>query len=197
MPAATFTAYAGSYASDNTERSEVGASQSATGSYDGQTWYYAWSTYIPGPSQQWSAKGGNWNVLTTLGHGTNGSLIVPLQLGVNALDPGNVFIYAQGQDAQGNNLRYVDTGPLVYGKWIDWAARITWSTSGNGVVELWRDGSQVASFSGVTTQASGSAPYWKQGIYRDGSSAAGFTNTVIHACARRGDSYNAVTATTC
>jgi hypothetical protein len=197
MPAAVFTDYAGAYATDNTERSEVAASQSATGSYDGQTWYYAWSTYIPGPSQQWSKNGGNFNVITTLGHGTNGSQVVPLQLGVNALDSGNVFIYAQGEDAQGNNVRYVNTGPLVYDQWIDWVARITWSASGNGVVELWRNGSRVESFTGVTTQDAGSAPYWKQGVYRDGPSSAGFTNTVVHACARRGDSYAAVTGTVC
>jgi hypothetical protein len=198
MPSALFTDYAGtSYASDNTERSEVASSQSATGSYDGQTWYYAWSTYLPGPTQLWSQLGGNWNVITTLGHGTNGSELVPLQLGVNALSPSNVFIYAQGQDASGNNVRYVNTGPIVYDRWIDWVARITWSASGNGVVELWRNGSQVESFTGVTTQASGSAPYWKQGIYRSGSSAAGFTNTVMQACTRRGDTYAAVTATVC
>jgi hypothetical protein len=199
--ATQFTIYGGSaLAGDNTARAEVSSDGSAAGSYNGQTWYYAWSTYIP--AESWPNWSGNWNVITTLGHGTPNGYPIPLSIGVDATGA-TPHLYAEDQNLAGNDVNVTNIGDLSTVGWIDFVARVDWTTSTNGRVQLWRNGVLVFDVAGIQSLNSANADgssYWKQGVYvgHPGSSAPWPTNlSVFHACARRGDSYAAVTATTC
>ncbi len=199
--AARFVIHGGSpLASDRTARAEVYASGANTGSYNGQTWYYAWSTYIP--AESWPNWTANFNVIETIGHGQPNGYPIPLSIGVDATGT-TPHLYAENQDINGNDLNVTNIGDLATGQWIDFVARIDWTTSTTGRVQLWRNGVLVLDTTGNQTlnpaNADGTS-YWKEGVYiGDPYSTAPWPTdlTVYHECARRGDSFAAVTGTTC
>jgi len=54
------------------------------------------------------------------------------------------------------------------GQWVDWVARIRWSTGGDGSLELWKDGASVLRHAGPNCHNDGGdeAPYFKFGLYK-------------------------------
>jgi len=58
------------------------------------------------------------------------------------------------------------TGNVSRGRWTDWITRVKWNDNGNGLLELWRDGSKVFSKTGISTTYKDVGTYWKLGIYR-------------------------------
>ena len=103
----------------------------------------------------------------------------------------------------GSDVNVTNIGGLATGGWIDFVARLDWTTSTNGRVQLWRNGVLVFDVTGIQSLNSANADgssYWKQGVYigHPSSSTPWPTNlSVFQACARRGSSYAAVTATSC
>ena len=76
------------------DRAEIVASQAESGGYPGQTWWYGWWTYFPGPSQDWWRQGGDWNDITQFFSTDN----VPSQMaiGIDATHRRSPVIYAEG-----------------------------------------------------------------------------------------------------
>jgi Polysaccharide lyase len=163
------------------DRSEVVATQAASGGYPGETWWYGWSTYFPGPSQDWWHAGGNWNAITQFSSTDN----VPSQLaiGIDATRRRSPVIYAEGMPFRRKRI----LTRLRYNHWYRFLVHVRWSTRSNGYVEMWLDAKQaVARMYGATLRDQSSPAsseltspgmYVSQGIYRH---AYRSTNTVIH-----------------
>jgi hypothetical protein len=179
------------------ERAEVYASVAQTGGYEGQEWYYAWSTLFPAagnPLGFWPSAA-NWNVFTDWHNpgGCNSNI----QLGINATGalPYLYFEddnYASGNCSSPSSMLYTNLGNLQYDRWYDFVVHVKWSRSASvGFVELWLNGVKVVPLTYRQTMAdvAGASVYWKQGFYR---SAFGGLNTAYHDNARRGDTLAAV-----
>jgi len=180
------------------ERAEVYASVAQTGGYEGQEWYYAWSTLFPAagnPLGFWPSAA-NWNVFTDWHNpgGCNSNI----QLGINATGALPYLYFEDDNFASGNcsspsSMLYTNLGNLQYDRWYDFVVHVKWSRSASvGFVELWLDGVKVVPLTYRQTMAdvAGASVYWKQGFYR---SAFGGLNTAYHDGARRGDTLAAVT----
>jgi hypothetical protein len=80
-------------------------------------------------------------------------------------------------------LLYQDPNPIVRGHTYQMDLQMKMDPTGNtGFVNVWRDGVEIASYHGQVGSAVGSQYYWKEGIYRGGSSqtmTADFSNTQI------------------
>lgn len=58
--------------------------------------------------------------------------------------------------------------PLEPGKWVDWVIHARWAPGPEGLVEIWKDGQQVATLAGANVYGTIGAeytPYLKTGIY--------------------------------
>lgn len=163
------------------DRAEIVASQAQSGGYPGQTWWYGWSTYIPGPSQDWWHEGGDWNNITQFQSTDN----VPSQMriGIDATRLRSPRIYIEGMPFRRKRV----IASLRYGHWYRFLIHAHWSTGSNGYVEMRLDGKRaIRRVYGATlrNQTSPANPaftspgmYVSQGIYR---AAYRSTNTVIH-----------------
>jgi hypothetical protein len=153
------------------DRAEIVASQAESGGYPGQTWWYGWWTYFPGPSQNWWHRGGDWNDITQFSSTDN----VPSQMAI-------------GIDAEGmpfHRKRILAT--LRYDHWYHFLVHARWSTRSRGYMEIWLDGTKVVSrvygatlrnqHSPASSDFTSPGMYLSQGIYRG---AYRSTNTVIH-----------------
>jgi hypothetical protein len=174
---------------NRSDRAEAVASQAASGGYPGQTWWYGWWTYFPGPSQNWWRGGGDWNDITQFFSTDN----VPSQLyiGIDATDRRRPVIYAQGMPLRQKRI----IGRLRYDHWFHFLVHARWSTGSDGFVEMWLDGRRTIRRVRGATLRNQHAPanpgltspgmYVSQGIYRH---AYRSTNTVIHDGFRRASS---------
>lgn len=163
------------------DRAEVVASQAESGGYPGQTWWYGWWTYFPGPSQNWWHRGGDWNDITQFFSTDN----VPSQLaiGIDAADYRSPVIYAEGMPFARKRI----LGRLRYNHWFHFLAHARWSTGSSGYMEIWLDGRKVVprvhgatlrnQHSPASADLTSPGMYLSQGIYRG---AYRSTNTVIH-----------------
>ncbi len=64
------------------------------------------------------------------------------------------------------NFLYDDIGAVESNKWTDWVFHIKWSTSSNGIIEIWRNGTKVFTYNGVTNYNLPEGNYMKLGIYK-------------------------------
>ncbi|MGC1801302.1 MAG: heparin lyase I family protein, partial [Solirubrobacterales bacterium] len=119
------------------DRAEIVASQAESGGYQGQTWWYGWWTYFPGPSQDWWHQGGDWNDITQFFSTDN----VPSQMaiGIDAARHSPPVIYAEGMPFRRKQI----LAPLRYGHWFHFLVHARWSTGPDGFVQMWLDGTQV------------------------------------------------------
>lgn len=65
---------------------------------------------------------------------------------------------------------YTDTHNIQRGHWYDIKITIKFDPFGNGMLDVWRDGVQLVDYSGPLGYNDSTGPYWKEGIYRQGSS---------------------------
>jgi polysaccharide lyase-like protein len=168
------------------DRAEIVASQAESGGYPGQTWWYGWWTYFPGPSQDWWHRGGDWNDITQFSSTDN----VPSQMaiGIDAANRRPPVLYAEGMPFQRKRI----LAKLRYGHWFHFLVHARWSTGSDGFVEMWLDGKRAIRRVHGATLRNQNAPassevtspgmYVSQGIYRH---AYRSTNTVIHDGFRR------------
>ncbi len=184
------------------ERSEVLVSRAVTGGFEGQAWYYAWSTMFParGNRRGFSGRFGDWNVFTDF-HNVDGPCAANVNFGIDATSPSGApasapRVYFSLVEFAAQNCRRVvsrrkhDLGSLRFDHWYDFVLRVRWSADpGVGFVELWVDGERAVPLSLGATMHNRNGVYWKQGFYR---AAYGATNTVYHDGARRGSSLAAV-----
>jgi hypothetical protein len=178
------------------DRAQIVASQAESGGFPGQTWWYAWWTYFPGPSQDWWHRGGDWNDITDFTSTDN----IPSQMaiGIDAADHRRPVIYAEGLPLR--RKRILST--LRYDHWFHFLVHARWSTGPDGFVEMWLDGKKVIRrLYGATLREQDSPAssdftspgmYLAQGIYRG---AYRSTNTVIHDGFRRAVSRRSAEAT--
>ena len=119
------------------DRAEIVASQAASGGYPGQTWWYGWSTYFPGPSQDWWHRGGDWNDITQFSSTDN----VPSQMaiGVDATHRRSPVIYTEGMPFRRKRI----LATLRYNHWYHFLVHARWSTGSNGYMEMWLDRKKV------------------------------------------------------
>lgn len=162
------------------DRAEIVASQAQSGGYPGQTWWYGWWTYFPGPSQDWWHRGGDWNDITQFSSTDN----VPSQMaiGIDATHRRRPVIYVEGMPFRHKRI----LAPLRYRHWYRFLVHARWSTNPSGYAELWLDGKKVVMrVHGATLRtqrrpasADFTSPgmYVSQGMYRH---AYRSTNTVI------------------
>jgi hypothetical protein len=184
-------------AAPSAERAEVYAGVAETGGYEGQEWYYAWSTMFPAagnPLGFWPDFA-NWNVFTDFHN--PGSCNSNVQLGINATGA-LPFLYFEddnfptGNCSDPSSMLYKNLGTLQFDHWYDFVLHVKWSSDpGVGYVELWVDGVKVVPLTNGQTMAdvSSASVYWKQGFYR---SAFGGLNTAYQDGALRGDTLAAV-----
>ena len=171
------------------DRAEIVASQAASGGYPGQTWWYGWSTYFPGPSQDWWHRGGGWNDITQFFSTDNVSS--QMSIGIDATRRRSAVIYTQGMPFRRKRL----LATLRYDHWYHFLVHARWSTGSNGYVEMWLDRKKVVprvygatlrnQNSPASSDFTGPGMYVSQGIYRG---AYRSTNTVIHDGFRRASS---------
>jgi hypothetical protein len=182
------------------DRSEVLTSVSETGGFEGQEWYYAWSTRFPsaGNPQGFWSEGGDFNVFTQW-HSANDPCGNNLQFGVDsATAPGTNRLYS---DLTTKNPRECDQdvrnvhailGRLRFDAWYDFVVRVKWSSDPTvGFYEAWMNGIQVVPKTYGQTMFDSRGAYWKQGFYR---AAFRVTNSVYEDGAVRGPSLEAVTS---
>lgn len=166
-------------------RAEAYVGRAETGAFDGQEWYYAWSTLFPSSENTgWWAKGGDWNYFTQM-HGTGPvGAVFALGIDATAATPMIYFEHLTKDPADlTNDLKVAKTilGPLRFDRWYDFVMRVRWSPSvNNGLVEVWVDGNKWLTQLGVTLPPGGA--YLKQGYY---GGAHGATNVVYHDAMRR------------
>jgi hypothetical protein len=178
--AASFQVFPTTGASSS-DRAEIAASQAESGGYQGQTWYYAWWSYFPGPAQDWWHRGGDWNTITQFQSTDN----VPSQMGIG-IDAANYRsprIYTEGMPFRRKRI----LATLRYDHWYHFLVHARWSTGSNGYVEMWLDGKpRVPRVYGATLRNqhsptnpnfTGPGMYFSEGIYRGAYTSV---NTVIH-----------------
>jgi len=184
-------------ASTDTERADAYTDKASTGGYEGQEWYYAWSTMFPaaGNPNGFSPVNTDFNVFTGW-HNADGPCGGNLAFGIDAKstpEPRIYFMLAARDPSSCGNVtnRQKYYLPLRYDHWYDFIVRVKWSSDpGRGFVEVWADGQAWVPRLAGATMFNANGAYWKQGFYR--ASWDGGTNTAIHDGARRGDSLAAV-----
>lgn len=159
----------GGGASQN-NRCEVLATQAQTGGISGQSWWYGWYTYFPGPSQTWWSSGGDWNDIFQFFDEANGQAF-----GGGGIDAtsGHPTIYTEWP-----SHKWIISDPLKYNHWYHFVAHIKWSPSASvGFYKLNLDGVAVVPQTTMATMGQAASPssVYSQGFY----SARNTNNTVI------------------
>lgn len=183
------------------ERAEVYVGEALSGGYEGQEWYYAWSTMFPaqGNVDGFSTETADFNVFTDW-HNADGSCGGNVVLGIDAAstrDPRVYFLLARRDLADctvvlGRRKYHV---PLRYDHWYDFVIHVKWSSDpSRGFVEAWVDGQPWGTRLTGATMLNARGAYWKQGFYR--AMWQGGTNTVVHDGARRGTTFESVSRPT-
>lgn len=95
-------------------------------------------------------------------HHPSGSGSPPLSLWIQ--DGGYMLVHAT--DVNGDNFSYDDVGTADTEVWTDFVFHIKWSKSSSGHLELFRNGTSVYTYDGVTTYDLPEGNYLKLGIYK-------------------------------
>ncbi|HEY8380597.1 MAG TPA: heparin lyase I family protein [Microvirga sp.] len=64
---------------------------------------------------------------------------------------------------------WTDAAPLQRGQWYDLKLEFKFDPYGAGMLNVWRDGSQVVQYNGPLGYNDKIGPYWKHGVYREAS----------------------------
>ena len=56
--------------------------------------------------------------------------------------------------------------PIVKGRWVDWVAHVKWSYGSDGLVEIWQDGTKIATRNGPNAYNDDREMYLKVGNYK-------------------------------
>ena len=75
--------------------------------------------------------------------------------------------YGSAQTKPTRTNRKLDE-PVTRGTWVSWVIHAKWSPSEDGIVQIWKDGKQIADFNGInvySTIGEKYTPYLKTGIY--------------------------------
>jgi Polysaccharide lyase len=100
------------------------------------------------------------------------------QLHATTEGPPPFFVGMDGEHMQigyntksgGMTVLWKDPNPIQRGHAYDMNVQLKMDPSGNGFIEVWRDGVQVVNYHGATGVA-GAQYYWKEGIYRGPTTA--------------------------
>jgi len=65
-----------------------------------------------------------------------------------------------------DNFLYTDTTDIERGHWYQMKVEIRFDPDGQGIINIWRDGEQLAHYEGGVGYNDAVGPYWKMGIYR-------------------------------
>lgn len=150
-------------------RCEVVATTTVTGGVQGQSWWYGWWTYLPGPSQTWWPNGDDWNDVFQFFDETNQEAFI---YGGIAANDGTPALYTDGPWGH-----KIIGDPLKYNHWYHFVVHAKWSTTSNGFWNLRLDGVNVQPKAFIRTmgQSSNPATTFSYGFY----SARNTDNTVV------------------
>jgi hypothetical protein len=170
------------------ERTEVVASQSQTGGYQGSAAWYGWSTFFP---PELNAPTGSWNIFTqwhqTLSDGCPPNIAFQID---NSAIPTKIKFRVRGGTQSGctpSSDMIWRPATLGLGTWLDFVLHVKWSSNASGgFVELFIDGTKVIPKTYLATLYVGQGCYLKQGFYRAPSS---LISTIFDSGMRRGQSY--------
>jgi len=188
---ARFVVAPGDYTNGGTsaERSEVMASIAQTGNpAQGQTMWFAWSTFIPAGTQvdsnATSPVGNGWMIFTQW-HGTadsGGGPNIALSLTKGTATP-HLVLDTNGGDMN-QRSEWVQSTAFPLGQWVDFTVGVTWGTNSTvGRMTVKINGTTWVNNAACANLYNGQSAYFKQGIYR---SASKRTHTVYHTATRRG-----------
>jgi hypothetical protein len=122
----------------------------------------------------------SWQLFAQWKDASSGTGSPPIAMLAGSWSRDRITLSAAGWPGGGSPESH-DLGPLIRGRWIDWLVHITFSTrQDTALVEVWRDGTRVASVRGWrpsfngepagsdgATLRAGRRTYLKIGIYRD------------------------------
>jgi len=181
----------------SSDRAEITVHQAKTGGYEGQNWYYSWSTMFPSNPDTGSGWPLDWdwnNLIQWMDLLANCS--PPLQIGLDSGDGSQTYpqLYLESAPLDQTNCR--STGPVTkwlvgkvqYDHWYDFTLHVNWSQNPSlGYVELWMDGVKVVPLTHVQTMDNGGGVYLEMQLYhRDWNR----TLIVYHDGMRRHDAFS-------
>jgi len=176
------------------DRAEVSSTQADTGGYEGQEWYYSWSTMFPSNPNAASGwrRDWDWNVITQFSD-LLANCSPPLQLGIDTGSGPQPQLYLESSPLDQTTCAAVRPttkwflGPLQYDHWYDFTLHVSWSQDPTvGFVELWVDRVKVVPLTSVQTLDNGGGVYLEQDLYRRDFGA---TNVLYHDGTRRHDAF--------
>ena len=125
--------------------------------------WWGWSVYIP---SNWVFESG-WAPETIM-QVVQAGRSPAFSLGI---DGANFYTETRyGHGSQGSSTITVvrtSTSSITRGAWADFVVHAKWSSGGDGILEIWKDGRQIVNRQGPTAYSDwSSAPYPKWGIYK-------------------------------
>jgi len=167
------------------ERAEV---LKSTKEAQGVESFWKWSVYFP--QSFVSNPNASWNVFTQWHQGSNFGGPQPVSFEIqNSGGREQLRLRVWGGEPNGSSRRSWLLGPLVRGRWYDFAFHVVWAPDSNGLVELWLNGKRVVRPTHTATLYRGDGVYLKQGFYRAASS---YVTTVLIARTQRLSSFAGV-----
>jgi hypothetical protein len=188
---ARFIVAPGDYTNGGTaaERSEVMASVAQTGNpAQGQTMWFAWSTFIPAGTQvdsnAASPVGNGWLIFTQWhGSGSSGNPDIAFGLSKGSATP-HLIIDTQGGAGPSTTQEWLQPNPIPLGVWNDFVVGVVWGTSpATGRLTVKMNGATLVANAPCSNLFTGLSAYLKQGIYR---AASHRTTTIYDTATRRG-----------
>ncbi|MGQ9372225.1 polysaccharide lyase, partial [Azospirillum sp. ST 5-10] len=136
----------------------------------GGEFWYSLDTYMP---ESWSQTDKSDTIITQWhAQPDSGNPVVALQTKyVNGEQHYNLIIRSHPSQDGTSGYKYItqyDLGKIDgdIGDWTNWTYHIKWSASGDGFLELYKDGKQVVDFEGGTCYVDDAGPYMKIGLYK-------------------------------
>jgi hypothetical protein len=153
------------------ERAEV---TKTVGETAGDESYWAWSTYFPASFASDPTAG--FQMFTQWHSSSNTD-----PSGVTFQVAGDRLVVRVAGGASRQRWRQYDLGPLVRSAWQDFVMHVRWGSGGDGVIDIWRDGTLVVSHAVGPNIGTGLSTYVKQGFYRPSTA----NTTVVYEDAMR------------
>ena len=171
-------------------RVELSATQADTGGYDGQEWYYSWSTYVPSVpnvASGWAQTNiTQWMDLLY-------QCSPPEQIDILPGNPPHFIAHSEPRDnkngcAQLGPYQDWDLGVLQYDQWNNFSVHLKFSADPSvGFIEVWLNGNHVLPLTHVRTLDTSGGVYMEQALYHPGE---GGTHVIYLDATRRHDAYN-------
>ncbi|MBL7740314.1 MAG: polysaccharide lyase [Chitinophagaceae bacterium] len=118
--------------------------------------WYGFSLYL----KDWADDAAPESVFQWHPDNTSGSAAMSLHVA------GGSFSFTTNNTGGTSDNEYIDLGPVISNKWIDFVIRIRWSTDSTGLLQLWMNRNLMIDRSGVKNAAIES--YFKLGINKFG-----------------------------